>query len=224
MLKQTLTIVLSLVSLAVITTAQTDSDVKLLSGPRFVISDEDRQAGIKGQIKVAVVIDEDGHVKAANVYVAPEYPCAGNFADRVERVMRDAEKWVKTFKFQPATKNGKPVESRTGLMLDLDDPSEKKTAPQDEMSKVINVGVIKAIKLEKPRYPAKAREERAAGTVTVKVVIDEEGIVVSAQAIDGNPLLHFATREAVCSSKFSPTILQGKAVKVTGTVKYNFVP
>jgi len=82
----------------------------------------------------------------------------------------------------------------------------------------------KATNLVKPPYPAAARAVRAAGAVNVQVTIDESGNVISASAVSGHPLLRAAAVSAARSSKFSPTMLSGQAVKVTGVIVYNFVP
>ncbi|HEY8560065.1 MAG TPA: TonB family protein [Pyrinomonadaceae bacterium] len=92
--------------------------------------------------------------------------------------------------------------------------------------KTISGGVVngKATNLVKPPYPAAARAVRAAGAVNVQVTIDENGNVISASAVSGHPLLRAAAVSAARSSKFSPTMLSGQAVKVTGVIVYNFVP
>ncbi len=89
----------------------------------------------------------------------------------------------------------------------------------------INGGVIngKAISLPKPKYPAEARSARVSGTVSVKVVIDEVGSVVTAKAFCGHALLHDVTQAAAMKAKFSPTTLSGQPVKVSGIITYNFV-
>jgi TonB family protein len=91
--------------------------------------------------------------------------------------------------------------------------------------KQVSVGVVngKAVNLTKPAYPAAARAVRAEGAVNVKVTIDEEGNVISAEAVSGHPLLQQASVQAAQQSKFNPTILSGQAVKVTGVIVYNFV-
>lgn len=96
----------------------------------------------------------------------------------------------------------------------------------DTTTKSISGGVLngKAISLPKPAYPAAARAERARGTVNVQVTIDEQGNVVSASAISGHELLRSAAVEAAKKSKFSPTMLEGVPVMVTGVIVYNFVP
>jgi protein TonB len=92
--------------------------------------------------------------------------------------------------------------------------------------KTISGGVVngKATNLVKPPYPAAARAVQASGAVNVQVTIDESGNVISASAVSGHPLLRAAAVSAARSSKFSPTMLSGQAVKVTGVIVYNFVP
>jgi protein TonB len=89
----------------------------------------------------------------------------------------------------------------------------------------ISGGVLngKAISLPKPQYPAIAKAAHAAGTVTVQVLIDENGSVVSAKAVSGHPLLQAVAVAAARQARFSPTKLSGQPVKVTGVIQYNFV-
>jgi outer membrane biosynthesis protein TonB len=107
-----------------------------------------------------------------------------------------------------------PVETSTGA-----DPGNT------DGRKTISGGVLngKALSLPKPKYPAAARAVRASGAVQVQVLIDEDGNVFSAEAT-GHPLLRFASATAACSSKFTPTLLAGEPVKVSGIIVYNFVP
>jgi TonB family protein len=80
----------------------------------------------------------------------------------------------------------------------------------------------KATDLVKPKYPPEARSVRAEGTVNVQVTLDEDGNVMSASAVSGHPLLRAAAVQAARESKFSPTVLNGSPVKVTGVVVYKF--
>jgi protein TonB len=82
----------------------------------------------------------------------------------------------------------------------------------------------KALSLPRPAYPAIARAARASGTVTVQVTIDESGKVASASAVSGHPLLKQAAVQAAYGARFSPTLLSGQPVKVTGVITYNFAP
>lgn len=80
----------------------------------------------------------------------------------------------------------------------------------------------KIISLPKPPYPKAALAVRVSGEVDVQVVIDEEGNVVSAEAISGHPLLRAASVEAAKQAKFTPTLLKKQPVMVTGIIVYNF--
>lgn len=93
-----------------------------------------------------------------------------------------------------------------------------------ENPKSISAGVVngKALNLPKPAYPAAAKAVRAQGAVNVQVIIDEEGNVISATAVSGHPLLRSAAVSAAREAKFSPTKLEGRPVRVTGVIVYNF--
>ena len=62
----------------------------------------------------------------------------------------------------------------------------------------------------------------AAGVVLVQVLVDESGNVVEARAISGPQHLHAPAVNAARLARFSPTMLMGEAVKVAGTLSYNF--
>lgn len=98
-------------------------------------------------------------------------------------------------------------------------------AAQDDKSKPISVGVAngKTIKMPAPAYPAAARAVKAGGAVNVEVLIDEEGNVVSAEAVSGHPLLRQASEKAAMQATFKPFVLSGQAVKARGILVYNFV-
>ena len=81
----------------------------------------------------------------------------------------------------------------------------------------------RALRLPKPTYPMIARRAGAEGEVEVKVIIDEEGMVIAAASISGHPLLQAASVSAARDAQFAPTLLHGKPVKVVGVIKYMFV-
>jgi len=81
----------------------------------------------------------------------------------------------------------------------------------------------KALALPQPAYPRLARAAHVSGTVMVQVLIDEQGNVSAAHAVDGHPLLQSVCVAAAREAKFSPTLLEGEPVRVTGVIQYNFV-
>jgi TonB family protein len=89
----------------------------------------------------------------------------------------------------------------------------------------IQGGVLngKAASLPTPEYPAIARAAHASGDVQVKILIDEGGNVIEAEAVSGHPLLRAAAVSAAREAIFTTTRLQGEPVKVSGVLVYNFV-
>lgn len=81
----------------------------------------------------------------------------------------------------------------------------------------------KATALPRPAYPPIARAAHVAGTVTVRVIINTEGNVIAAAALDGHPLLRPACIAAARNARFAPTLYEGKSMSVIGDIHYNFV-
>lgn len=96
--------------------------------------------------------------------------------------------------------------------------------PRESKPLSVSTGVLvgKAISKPSPVYPAIAKAAGAQGPVTVQVLIDEQGRVLSAKATGGHPLLQQAAVQTAYKWKFTPTMLSGQPVKVTGVVTYNF--
>lgn len=110
-----------------------------------------------------------------------------------------------------------------------DNTTEPPTPPIPQGSsssgRIISGGVLnsKAISLPKPAYPPLAKKVGAYGTVVVQVLVDENGNVISANAISGHPILQASAVAAARGAKFKPTLLSGKPIKVRGVINYNFV-
>lgn len=101
----------------------------------------------------------------------------------------------------------------------------------------------KATSLPKPEYSKEQFKPEGKEIVRVKVLVDEDGSIVSADLVtepfqahqsasDGNPvtvvpefvdpILVEACLKAAKAAKFSPTLLRGKPVKISGMIIYNF--
>ena len=95
----------------------------------------------------------------------------------------------------------------------------------DYINNKISLTVLngKALSLPEPLYPALARAAHASGVVFVWVSIDETGKVISASAVTGHPLLRPSAVEAARLARFSPVMVNGQPVKITGIITYNFV-
>ena len=80
----------------------------------------------------------------------------------------------------------------------------------------------KAIELPAPIYPAEAKKLHASGQVQVKVLVDETGRVMNADAVFGPQSLWLAAINAARKARFAPMLIEGTAVKVSGILTYDF--
>jgi TonB family protein len=118
--------------------------------------------------------------------------------------------------------NGVAVTNQTRVAIDVEPPPAPQPKPKPI---VVSKGVItsEALLLPKPLYPAAAKLMHIQGKVSIQILIDETGKVLSARAIDGPPLLKLTAEKAAYQARFSPTRLGDQAVKVSGLITYNFV-
>lgn len=134
----------------------------------------------------------------------------------------------------PNNRSGEPGPPTTGIVVPasnetdpLPPPRVKATpAPVKPPEQVRLSSVVissKIIQKPAPPYPALARQARIQGAVTVEILIDEQGRVVSARATSGHPMLRAAAQSSAYQAKFSPTSISGHAVKVSGAITYNFI-
>jgi tetratricopeptide (TPR) repeat protein len=83
---------------------------------------------------------------------------------------------------------------------------------------------IRALRLVQPPFPAAAREKRLSGRAFIAILIDEAGDVINATPVCGGYAeLNAASAYAARLSKFTPTKVDQKPVRVTGLIVYNFV-
>jgi TonB family protein len=91
--------------------------------------------------------------------------------------------------------------------------------------KTISRGDITAQALVRPQpeYPPLARQNSVSGAVEVRVLIDENGNVISATATSRHVLLRPAAENAARGARFTPPRIDGVPVRVSGVITYNFV-
>ncbi len=80
----------------------------------------------------------------------------------------------------------------------------------------------KVIDLPKPKYPYEAISLDASGKVRVQVVLNEDGVVVSANASAGPESLRAICEETAKTTHFVPFRVNGQAVQTTGEIVYQF--
>lgn len=92
------------------------------------------------------------------------------------------------------------------------------------IEKPIDGGALdsKAVSLPKAVLSEEAKRLKLSGRVTVKVIVDENGKVISALALNGPAALREAAVAAAKQATFAPVTKDGITVKVTGTLTYDF--
>jgi periplasmic protein TonB len=93
-----------------------------------------------------------------------------------------------------------------------------------ETPRAVSTGILlgNTIRQVQPTYPQLAQKAHIEGVVEVHVIVDEMGNVVAAEALNGHPLLRQPAIAAALQWKFRPTLLNGRPIKVTGTLKFTF--
>lgn len=191
-----------------------------------------------GAVRVRVEVSESGQVTNAVFLSGPGPVCSSITRPDVVLARETALAAARRAKFTPAMSNGVAVASIANISVEL--PGPKPAASKEGKIKTLTIvgsepsaggeplkgGVLngKALSIPSPSYPSAARAVRASGAVQVHLIIDEDGNIFSAEAIEGHPLLRPAAVSATCNAKFSPTLLDGQPVRVSGIITYNFVP
>ena len=137
---------------------------------------------------------------------------------------------VRTWKFRPAMRDGKPVPVRVGFKMTFRYFDRRDAPPGDLITLEDRPAVLKAVTPAKPiftpdpEYTDQARRARLEGSVTVEVNIDKRGRVKSAIAMA--PALGMGLdKQAVKAArkwKFEPATLDGKPVAVVGKIQVTF--
>jgi TonB family protein len=227
----TLTLILSLAAIA------QDMRPKILSMPEYVIPPEAEKAGITGSVSVIVWVQKDGTVDRVDFWSGPSWPCSGDMKGLVDDVRNGVMENFKKARFSPALRSGEPIDGSTGLRMLVGaaytlvkEKSKQKDSATgnafvDSTSPLAGPVINgKAISLPKPEYPGGFNNDKPRGTVEVEVLVGEDGSVLIAGATGGDPRLQKPARKAACKARFSPTLLSGQPVKVSGRITYNFVP
>lgn len=234
MLKKSLNILFLVLGISLLNvSAQTDQKIKTISKgvvngsaislPTPVYPAAAKAVGAGGAVNVQVTIDEQGNVISASAVsghpllrqASEQAARAAKFNPTLLSGIAVKVTGVLVYNFVPPIVDGmdsdKPL-PKFGIILKGDRDENSSSLP--DKNPVLNA---LATDLVKPQYPAAARAVRASGIVRVKVTIDEEGNVISAEADSGHPLLLEESINAARASKFkSPSEI------TTGYIVYNF--
>lgn len=218
-IRRLVTVVCVVLASSVASLAQ-DRGIEFLSGPEFNLSDKAAAAGIDGTLTVSFKVDRTGSVKGVSILAGPIWPCDSSPSSTIKQVREAVKQNILSSKFSPATKAGKPVDAEATLDFAIGVAfKEALRGKQSGKSRwVVDVSTLgeKALKLPAPLSPG------ILGVVSVRVLINESGKVVSAGAVGGHPSLRVTSRLAACDARFPPAVVDGKPIKVTGIITYEF--
>ncbi|HEX9081101.1 MAG TPA: energy transducer TonB, partial [Holophagaceae bacterium] len=157
---------------------------------------EAKAKGITGTVVVQVEVGTDGRIESAKAVSGPE-PLQATAVD-----------YAKGWRFEPARVNGKPARARFRLTMPFR-LHQDATAVHDFQFDQIQV----TYRPDPPAYPAEAKAKGITGTVIVEVLVDREGRVESAKAVEGPEALRATAVDYASAWKFKPSVLDGKPVK-----------
>ncbi|MGB7069399.1 MAG: TonB family protein [Pyrinomonadaceae bacterium] len=176
-----------------------------------------RKARVSGPVSVQVLIGEDGNVISAKAIV-PTGETAPDDKEAIREFLYEAaERAAAGAKFAPTMLSGVPVKVSGVIVYNFVGSSQK-------MPGTISGGVLngKAIALPAAEFPTDALASNISGIVHVRVLIDENGDVATANAESGHPLLRPSAEVAARGAKFAPTLLGGVPVQVSGLLIIKF--
>jgi TonB family protein len=188
-------------------------------------------------------IGPDSGLPSLNTYVVPKYTeaaCAGHWRGAILArigidewgVPRDiilmispglgmdqtVREVLQTWRFSPATKDGKPLPSSSLIEFDLDHPGKTNTTS--------NVGKLSAptvVVKTTPMFPTRAPARTQQGPVVLRIVVDEQGGPCNIRV--GRSIGHAwdeSAIRAVQNWRFRPGTMDGQAIATEATVAISF--
>jgi hypothetical protein len=102
--------------------------------------------------------------------------------------------------------------------------NEEPSSKDSGVTKPVELGDLnaKAVNLPQPLLSEEAKRVKATGRVNVRVIVDEEGKVVSAIALNNVAVLRDAAQAAARQALFKPLVMDGITVRFTGVLTYDF--
>jgi TonB family protein len=200
--------------------------------------EEAREKQLQGRVWVKFLVSETGDVQSVEVISGDPI------------LAKSAVDALKTWKFKPFIKNGKPVSVSTKLPFDFAfsdrvkddkapggeaapagpppsaaDPSGADT-PKDATPQRIRIaqGVSQGLLVHRvpPDYPLVALAARVQGQVLLRAKIGKDGLIKDLHVISGHPMLAPSALDAVKQWKYKPYLLLGHPVEVETEITVNF--
>lgn len=140
----------------------------------------------------------------------------------------DLKIFFESFHFTAANATLNNETSAIVKKLTADDPTIKPAlwkidAPRDYKKTVVNRGFLNnRILNPKEVKPDLSPNIKVRGEVKLKLLVDESGKVISAEVIEGHPLLKASAIKTAMMAKFEPMMLSGNPIKFDGWIIVKF--
>lgn len=176
-----------------------DQAEKVMYSPTPAYPAEAQAAGVRGAVRLNVLIGVDGAVK--EVQSVTGHPL----------LRQAALEAIRQYRYRPTTVDGQPAEVVTQVELRLGPPNPEETTPPRLMRKI------------EPQYTEQARDAKLTGRMVLSVVIGADGKIHEAQVLQGLGMgLDEKALEAVKQWEFEPALKYGKPVDAKSTIEMNF--
>jgi bla regulator protein blaR1 len=183
-------------------------------------SEDALKNGLEGRVILDVVFAADGSLKDPKVF-------SGLPDGLTERAVEAAKK----IKFEPATRDGKPVSVRGKLEFEFnlskssdESLAKKEGAAASETVHAISSSLRPTITYkEEARYTKEASDRNIYGTVILNVLFGADGKIGAIRVVSGLP--YGLTESAIVATRairFEPAMKEGKPVSVRGALELSF--
>lgn len=179
-----------------------------------------KEQNVEGDVTVEITIDEEGKVISARAMSGHEL--------LVDAAVEASKQWT----FKPTKLNDQAVKVsgiltfrfKLGNLADATTTLSSDASQTDENIVKRSEGVIRGLATNRvsPEYPREAKQQNIEGDVTVQIIINEEGKVISAKATSGHELLQDVSVTAAKGWTFKPFELDGKPTRVSGELSFRF--
>lgn len=197
-----------------------DSVPRLLDPLKYKIPEAAIDAEIDGTIVVSVKVDKLGKPSNPQLAISPIWPCGKTPKKELQELSETLEKTVLQARYAPATEKGSPISKNLALWITLQNPKLEKEFGESPM--LVSDLPKRSTHLPAPSYTGDPKGGRDQGMIVVTVITDLKGNVIRAGKTSGSKVLQEVARKTACQSKFSPMIIDGKPVRMIGTLNYMF--
>ncbi len=193
---------------------------RAISAQQARYPDDALRERVQGLVLLQVIVDQEGNVTDPKV-VRPLFPS----------VDQRALETVRTWKFQPATRDGKPVAVRLNIEVNFRMGGKPASAapiaslPDGTPVYIAGPDLTPVRKIEggDPQYTDYARKKKISGTVILRVVVGPDGLVHDVGVIRSlEPSLDQSAMDTIRTWRFEPATRDGKPVAVQLNVETTF--